>query len=97
MEKYVWIRDDHYTLISETGGQMPQLFDLKEDPKQLINIAADCPKIVKEMYEYAVKDAGGPLPRFDYLPSYLASETYTTPLTRNYIAIQEIIDQRFGG
>ena len=96
MEKYVWINDDRYTLISETDGQMPQLFDLKEDPKQFKNIADDCPEIVKELYEKAIKDAGGPLPRFDYLPSYLASETYSSPLDRNYRAIQEIIDKRFG-
>ena len=82
MEKYVWVRDDHYVYISETDGANPQLFDLEIDPGQFNNIAPDHPDVVKEMMQKAVADGGGPLPVFDYLPSYLADATYSTPLTR---------------
>lgn len=82
MEKYVWVRDDRFVYISESDGKNAQLFDLASDPKQTANIAADSPDVVKEMYEKAVQDGGGPLPVFDYLPSYLASANYSTPLTR---------------
>jgi len=82
MEKYVWVRDDRHVYISETDGANPQLFDLEKDPDQFNDIAPDHPDVVKEMLEKAVESGGGPLPRFDYLPSYLASATYSTPLTR---------------
>lgn len=82
MEKYVWVRDDRHVYISETDGANPQLFDLEKDPDQFNDIAPDHPDVVKEMLEKAVASGGGPLPRFDYLPSYLASATYSTPLTR---------------
>jgi len=82
LEKYVWVRDNRYVYISETDGANPRLFDLEKDPCQFNDIAPDYPDVVKEMFEKAVESGGGPLPRFDYLPSYMASATYSTPLTR---------------
>ncbi|MFC1999491.1 sulfatase [Chloroflexota bacterium] len=62
----VWCRDDDYVLICRTTGEEPQLFDMKNDPDQLQNIAADKPNIVKQMYDLILVDAkGGPI-----LPNY---------------------------
>jgi arylsulfatase A-like enzyme len=82
MERYVWVKDNCFAYISETDGTNPRLFDLEKDPGQFNDIAPDHPDIVKQMFEKAVESGGGPLPKFDYLPSYLASATYSTPLTR---------------
>jgi len=82
MEKYVWVKDNDYAYISETDGTDPRLFDLKSDPGNFVNIAKDNPTVVKEMYEKAVESGGGPLPVFDYLPSYMASSSFSTGLSR---------------
>ena len=82
MEKYVWVKDDRYVYISETDGKDPKLFDLASDPGNYVNIAADNPAIVKEMFEKAVESGGGSLPVFDYLPSYMAGQTFSTAMTR---------------
>ncbi|MBL7120125.1 MAG: sulfatase [Dehalococcoidia bacterium] len=62
----VWARDDEYVFISLNDGEEPQLFDMKNDPGQLHNIAADKSKIVKRMFDLILDDAqGGPiLPNF---------------------------------
>jgi len=82
MEKYVWVKNDRYVYISETDGKYPKLYDLSSDPGNHANIAADSPAIVKEMFEKAVESGGGSLPVFDYLPSYMAGQTFSTAMTR---------------
>ena len=82
MEKYVWVKDDRYAYISETDGSDTRLFDLSSDPGNYTNIAADNPAVVKEMHAKAVESGGGSLPVFDYLPSYMASQTFSTSMTR---------------
>jgi arylsulfatase A-like enzyme len=58
----VWACDDEYALICRKDGAEPQLFDMKSDPGQLHNIAADKPKVVKRMFDLVLDDAqGGPI------------------------------------
>jgi arylsulfatase A-like enzyme len=79
-QRYVWIRDDKYTYISQSDGATPQLFDLKSDPGHFTNIAADHPEIVKQMYEKLIEDAGGPLRTFEELAGYTANSSFRSPL-----------------
>jgi len=59
---WVWCRDDEYVLICRNTGEEPQLFNMRNDPGQMENIAADNPKIVKRMFELILADAhGGPI------------------------------------
>lgn len=55
----VWCRDNEYALICRSTGEEPQLFDLKNDPQQMENVAWDRPKVVKRMYDLLLEDAGG--------------------------------------
>ena len=55
----VWCRDDEYALICRNTGEEPQLYDLKNDPLQMENVAWDQPRIVKRMYDLMLEDAGG--------------------------------------
>ena len=65
----VLCRDNEYVFISRTKGEKPQLYDMKNDPEQNYNIAADKPQVVKRMFDMVLDDAhGGPiLP--DYTPN----------------------------
>lgn len=61
-----WCRAHDHVLICRTTGEEPQLFDMKNDPQQRVNIASDKPRLVKDMYGLILADAkGGPIaPRF---------------------------------
>ena len=64
---HVWARDDRYLMFSLNDGSDAKLYDLQTDPEQRNDIAADEPDIVKRMFEgYIIRDAGGPLPTYDY-------------------------------
>jgi hypothetical protein len=79
LRRYVWVRDERYVLIALTDMSYTQLFDLQMDSDHFTDISADHPEIVKEMYEKAVADAGGPLPKFPGLTDYSAGVWFTTP------------------
>jgi arylsulfatase A-like enzyme len=79
LRRYVWVRDERYILISLTDMSYTRLFDLQNDPGNFTNIAPDHPEIVKEMYEKAVEDAGGPLPLFPGLIDYSAGVWFPKP------------------
>ena len=54
-------------MFSLNDGSEARLYDVQEDPDQHNDIAADEPNIVKRMFEgYVLRDAGGPLPTYDY-------------------------------
>ena len=78
--RYIWVRNDRYAYIAETGGSDPQLFDLVQDPGQYTNIANDHPHVCKELHELVEAEAGGRLPDFSYLAPYPASNTFRTGL-----------------
>jgi arylsulfatase A-like enzyme len=64
---HVWARDERYVMFSLNDGSEAKLYDVQEDPGQHNDIAADEPNIVKRMFEgYVLRDAGGPLPTYDY-------------------------------
>jgi arylsulfatase A-like enzyme len=76
--RFVWVKDDNYAYIAETDGSHSRLFDLKNDPGNFNDIAADHPDICKEMHQKAEVDAGGPLPDFSYLTGYSAKAEFRT-------------------
>jgi arylsulfatase A-like enzyme len=64
---HVWARDDRYVMFSLNDGSEAKLYDVQADPEQRNDIAVDEPNIVKCMFEgYVLRDAGGPLPTYDY-------------------------------
>ncbi len=57
--------DGRWLLISDNQGHRKQLYDRKRDPGERHNVAARHPEIVKRLWGYVKKDAGGRrLPRF---------------------------------
>lgn len=64
--EHIWIRDERYALLCHNTGAEATLYDLQTDPGQTQDIATDHPDIVKRLYGYALKDAGGqPLPTYN--------------------------------
>lgn len=64
--KHVLARDDRYVLTCRNDGAEAKLYDSQTDPAQLHNIADNHPEIVKQLFEYVLKDAGGgPLPIYE--------------------------------
>lgn len=51
-------RDDDYYFMCRINGDVPQLFDMKDDPEQAHNIASDKPEVVKRMWNMILTDAG---------------------------------------
>lgn len=59
---WVWCCDDKYVLFCRNTGDLPRLFDMKNDPEQCHNIALDKPEIVRRMFDLILADAqGGPI------------------------------------
>ena len=64
---HVWARDERYVMFCLNDGSEAKLYDVQEDPDQHNDIAANEPNIVKRMFEgYVLRDAGCPLPSYDY-------------------------------
>src|SRR5215218_814723 len=64
---HVWTRDDRYVMFSTNQGADAKLYDIEQDPGMHNDIAGVEPNIVKRMFEgYILRDAGGPLPTYDY-------------------------------
>jgi arylsulfatase A-like enzyme len=64
---HVWTRDDRYVMFSTNQGADAKLYDVQQDPGMYRDLARDEPKTVKRMFEdYILKDAGGPLPTYNY-------------------------------
>ena len=59
---YLWIRDDNWAMVSRINKTETELFDLKEDPEYLKDVAAENPDVVKKMWELLHEDAGGEIP-----------------------------------
>ena len=60
-------RDDRYVMFSTNQGADAKLYDLQKDPGMHNDIAGIEPNMVKRMFEdYILRDAGGPLPTYDY-------------------------------
>jgi len=64
---HVWARDDRYIMFSTNQGADAKLFDVEQDPGMHNDIAGVERNVVKRMFEgYIIRDAGGPLPTYDY-------------------------------
>ncbi|MDP8945283.1 MAG: sulfatase-like hydrolase/transferase [Actinomycetota bacterium] len=64
---HVWARDDRYVMFSTNQGADAKLYDVEQDPGMHNDIAGVEPNVVKRMFEgYIIRDAGGPLPTYDY-------------------------------
>jgi arylsulfatase A-like enzyme len=62
---YLMTRDDRYAMVCRNDGAEARLYDLEADPGMDKDIAADNPDVVRRMFdEYALKDAGGEIPRY---------------------------------
>ncbi|MBM3132558.1 MAG: hypothetical protein FJZ95_05935 [Chloroflexi bacterium] len=59
---HVWSYDGEYCLICRNTGEQPQVYDMKNDPEQQVNIASDKPQIAKRLFDLVLQDAdGGPI------------------------------------
>jgi arylsulfatase A-like enzyme len=61
---YVWCRDEEYAYIADLNGKKPRLYNVQEDPAQVMNIATDNPMICDRMYHRVLADAEGKLPHY---------------------------------
>ncbi len=48
--------DDDYSFIATADGLEPELRDLRNDPRESVNIAKDNPRIVQRMWEHVMED-----------------------------------------
>jgi arylsulfatase A-like enzyme len=63
---HAWARDDRYVMFAKNDGSNALLFDLQEDPNMDTDIAGSNQDIINSMWnDYVLKDAGGPLPRYN--------------------------------
>jgi arylsulfatase A-like enzyme len=64
---HVWARDERYVMFCTNQGADAKLYDVEKDPGMHRDIAGVEPNVVKRMFEgYILRDAGGPLPTYDY-------------------------------
>jgi arylsulfatase A-like enzyme len=59
-----WLMMCHNQGHKDEFGRGPKLYDLRRDPAQVHNVARHHRDEVRRLYRLAVRDAGGPLPRF---------------------------------
>jgi arylsulfatase A-like enzyme len=63
---HAWARDERYVMWAKNDGSEALLYDLQEDPNMERNIAASSRDVLNGMWNgYVLKDAGGPLPKYD--------------------------------
>jgi arylsulfatase A-like enzyme len=63
---HAWARDEDYVMFARNDGSDALLFDLREDPDMNTNIAWSNQEVLNKMWgEYVLRDAGGPLPRYN--------------------------------
>ncbi len=63
---YSWTRDDDYAMFCVNDGSDAKLYDLRQDPNMDNDISSTNGKLVKRMYDYILKDAGGKQPPIYY-------------------------------
>ena len=62
-KNYAWVRTDAYVLIRKTDGTDAKLYDIRNDPGHLHDIASEAPEKVEELWALALADAGGDFPQ----------------------------------
>jgi arylsulfatase A-like enzyme len=61
---YVWCRDEDYAYIADLNGKKPRLYNVHEDPDQVMNIAIANPTLCDMMYYRVLADAEGKIPHY---------------------------------
>ena len=59
---YLWVANDHWALIGKNDKTELELYNLETDPEYKLNVAEANPKIVEEMWNLLLEDAGGDIP-----------------------------------
>jgi arylsulfatase A-like enzyme len=70
-----YVRDDDWAMITNNERTGAQLYDLREDPAELVDVASERPEVVERLYERMVREIGGEP------PYYSAEELDRTPRT----------------
>jgi len=72
---WVWVRKDNLVANIHYGGRPAWLCDIKDDADEKKNIAPERDDVVRELFELALKDAGGRLPIYEELRTTFADGT----------------------
>jgi arylsulfatase A-like enzyme len=70
-----YVRDDDWAMVTNNERTGAQLYDLKADPGERVDISRERPEVVERLYERMVAEIGGPP------PYYSAEELERTPRT----------------
>ncbi len=60
-----FIRTDGHVLIGDNQGNERHMYDLRQDPHELVNIEPENPELSDELYAQVQELAGGPLPYYE--------------------------------
>ena len=63
-DDHVLAGDYDWFFISDSEGKRKRLYDKKNDPKELVDVAADHPDLVAKYWRILEDEAGGTLPQF---------------------------------
>jgi arylsulfatase A-like enzyme len=63
-ERYVLAGDHDWFLLADSKGAVKRLFDKRNDPGELKDVAAEHPQQVARLWQALVDEAGGTLPQF---------------------------------
>jgi arylsulfatase A-like enzyme len=63
-DNYVLAGDRDWFLISDSEGRRKRLYDKRQDPMELHDVAAEYPQIVDRLWRVLEDEAGGTLPQF---------------------------------
>jgi len=74
---YFKVRTRKWALVVRRDGQDARLFDLEHDPDWNVDVAADNPKVVEELYAKLLEDAGGEIPDYTGLRAGINGAWYT--------------------
>jgi arylsulfatase A-like enzyme len=63
-DNYLLCGDGEWFLLSDSEGRRKRLYDKRNDPDELHNVAAEHPEIVDRLWKVLEDEAGGTLPQF---------------------------------
>jgi arylsulfatase A-like enzyme len=75
---YIWCRDEEYAYIADLNGEKPKLYNVHDDPEQVMNIAAANPTLCNLMYHRVLNDAKGIIPHYPIRSEWYDLETDST-------------------
>ena len=72
---YVWVRTDEFMLIRRQDLEEPRLYNIINDPSCSNNIAAENMDKVAELWQLALNDAGGEIPKVESFSTLLGDNS----------------------